>query len=184
MTFQVSKRLITVNDYHKMAEVGILPDRGIELINGEIIEMSPIGGKHVTIVNRLNKLLNSILGDNAIISVQNPVIVSDLSEPEPDISILKYRADFYDGQTPTAQDALLVIEVAGSTLIYDREVKLAVYAASGIPEFWIVNIEERTIEAHWEPVGKAYKYRALLHPGDIAEAQYFDLKLAIGKVMP
>ncbi len=184
MTFQISKRLITVEDYHKMAEVGILPDRGIELINGEIIEMSPIGGKHITIVNRLNKLLNTILGDNAIISVQNPIIASDLSEPEPDISILKYRADFYDGQTPDAKDTLLVIEVAGSTLVYDREVKSAVYAASGIPEFWIVNIEERTIEAYWEPTAKDYKFRALLRSSDVAEAKFFDFKIVVKAIFP
>ncbi|NUO00305.1 MAG: Uma2 family endonuclease [Saprospiraceae bacterium] len=184
MTFQVSKRLLTVSDYHKMAEVGILPDRGIELINGEIIEMSPIGGKHITIINRLNKLLTLALGDNAIVSVQNPIITNENSEPEPDIAILKYRADFYGGKTPRATDSLLIIEIADSTLAYDRDIKSVLYAESGVPEFWLIDLKEQSIEAYWEPVGKAYKYRALLYPGDVAEAQYFDLKLPVAEVMP
>jgi len=184
MTFQVSKRLITVDDYHKMAEVGILPDRGIELINGEIIEMSPIGSKHLSCVNTLAELLHEALGRSAIISIQNPVRLGDRSEPEPDVAILKRSPNHYADSLPAAADVLLLIEVADNTLAYDRDIKSIIYAESGVPEFWLVNLKERCIEAYWEPVGKAYKYRALLRPGDVAEAQYFDLKLEVAKVMP
>lgn len=183
MTFQGSKRLISVADYHKMAEVGILPERGIELINGEIIEMSPIGSKHLSCVNTLAELLHEALGRSVIISVQNPVQLNNQSEPEPDIAILKRSSGRYADRIPTADDAMLLIEVADTTLAYDRDVKLAIYAESGVPEFWLVNLEDQTIEAHWEPIGKAYRHRMLLCPGDFVKAQHFELNLAVAEIL-
>lgn len=183
MAVQLTKRLLTVEEYHKMGEAGILQEKGIELINGEIIKMSPIGSKHVSCVNKLNALLNALLGNKAIVSVQNPVITGGLSEPEPDIAILMYKEDFYAEEIPHAKDILLIIEVADTSLEYDREVKLSQYAESGIPEFWLVNLKDNVIEVHWEPMGDDYRLRELLRAGDVAEARNFELGIPVEKVL-
>ncbi len=177
MPVQIIKRLLTVEDYHKMGEAGILQERGIELINGEILEMSPIGSKHVSCVNKLNALLNALLAGKAIISIRNPIITGDYSEPEPDIAILKYREDFYTQEVPHARDVLLVIEVADSSVAYDREIKLPQYAQSGIPEFWLINLEDNEIELFWQPVGKNYKFRELLRYEDRVQSKTMEFNL-------
>ncbi|MDX1943025.1 MAG: Uma2 family endonuclease, partial [Saprospiraceae bacterium] len=173
---------ITVEEYHKMGEVGILKEKGLELINGEIIEMSPIGGRHVTTVNKLNKLLNIILGDAAIISIQNPIIASNFSEPEPDIAILKYRADFYDNQIPSAKDVFLIIEISDTSIVYDKKIKLPLYAQSGVPECWLVDLTKQEIHIYWQPHGNAYKFSELVKLGETIKAQYFDLQLDTNQI--
>ncbi|MCB0599063.1 MAG: Uma2 family endonuclease [Lewinellaceae bacterium] len=183
MAVQITKRLLTVEEYHKMGEAGILQESGIELINGEIIEMSPIGSKQVSCVNKLNALLNAILGKNAIVSVQNPIITGDLSEPEPYISILAYREDYYAEKIPGSKDVLLVIEVADTSVEYDREVKLPQYAKSGIPEFWLVNLEDQVIEVHWQPAGDGYKFRELVRSGDILDARNIKLSIPVVAIL-
>lgn len=183
MAVQLTKRLLTVEEYHKMGEAGILQEKGIELINGEIIKMSPIGSKHVSCVNKLNALLNALLGNKAIVSVQNPVITGDLSEPEPDIAILVYREDYYAEEIPGAKDVLLIIEVADTSVEYDREVKLPQYAESGIPEFWLVNLEDNVVEVHWQPAGREYKFRELLRGGDVAEARGIELSIPVRRIL-
>ncbi|MDX1942541.1 MAG: Uma2 family endonuclease [Saprospiraceae bacterium] len=174
---QLKKRRISIRDYHKMAEAGILPERGVELINGEIIEISPIGSKHGKIVKKLNWLLSTALDDRAIISIQNPVIANNFSEPEPDVAILKYREDFYENEHPHGQDVLLIIEVGDSSIAYDRKFKLPLYAESGVPECWLIDLEKKEIHTHWQPIDEAYKFRELVQLGEIAKAQYFDLAL-------
>ena len=166
-----------------MGEAGILQEKGIELINGEIIEMSPIGSQQVSCVNKLNALLNTLLGKNAIVSVQNPIITSDLSEPEPDISILVYREDYYAEEIPKSKDVLLVIEVADTSVEYDREIKLPQYAESGIPEFWLVNLKNNVIEVYWQPTGYDYKSRELMRYGDVLEAREVKLNIAVSEVL-
>ncbi|HMO40863.1 MAG TPA: Uma2 family endonuclease [Saprospiraceae bacterium] len=177
MTVQLKKRLVSVADYHKMAEIGILPERGVELINGEIIEMSPIGSKHAKIVNKLNQILNVSLGQSVIISVQNPIIANDFSEPEPDITVLKRREDFYENEHPHGKDALLVIEVSDSSVAYDRKFKLPLYAESGVPECWLIDVEKQEIYTHWQPAGQAYKFSELVQRGELAKTRYFELEL-------
>ncbi|MCO6480340.1 MAG: Uma2 family endonuclease [Phaeodactylibacter sp.] len=183
MAVQLNKRLLTVEEYHKMGEAGILQEQGLELINGEIIKRSPIGSKHVSCVNKLNALLNALLGKKAIVSVQNPVIIGGLSEPEPDIAILVYREDYYAEEIPSAKDVLLIIEVADTSLAYNREVKLPQYAESGVPEFWLVNLTENVIEVHWQPMGNDYKFRELLRTEDVIRAKNFDLAIPVEKVL-
>lgn len=183
MAVQITRRLLSVEEYHKMGEAGILQEKGIELINGEIVEMCPIGSKHVSCVNKLNALLNAMLGKNAIVSVQNPIITGDLSEPEPDISVLIYREDFYAAQVPRAKDVLLVIEVADTSADYDREIKLPLYAQSGIPEFWLINLEKNEVEAYWHPTGDGYKFRELLRPGDVLEARNVGLNIEVKDIL-
>jgi Uma2 family endonuclease len=136
----VRKRLFTAEEYHAMAKAGILmPDERVELINGEIIEMSPVGSLHFNCVNRLNMLLAPLLAGKAIVSVQNPIRLNDETEPEPDVVILKKKA--YES-APTPEDVLLLIEVADSTFRHDREVKIPAYAAAGVAESWIVNVSK------------------------------------------
>lgn len=182
MSVQVTKRLITVEEYHKMGEVGILKEKGLELINGEIIEMSPIGSKHGAIVDRINNILPPQIAGKAILRIQNPIILSDLSEPEPDISIVKWRDDFYDAELPHAKDTLLVIEIADSSIVYDRKYKLPLYAESGVPECWLVDLTKQEIHIYWQPHGNAYKFSELVKLGETIKAQYFDLQLDTNQV--
>jgi len=179
MSIQVSKRLITAEEYHKMAEVGILQERGLELINGEIIEMTPIGSRHLSCVNFLNELLLEQLGRKVIVSIQNPVRISKYNEPEPDIAILKRTEKRYADRLPTADDVLLVIEVADTSIDYDRNIKLPIYAKSGIPEYWIVNLDRQEIEAYYQPFENAYRHRVLLRSGDTLKAQDIELEIPV-----
>ena len=162
MTLQLAKpRLNTfrlnVSQYHQMSEVGIFSENDkVELINGEIIEMSPIGRRHTACVNRLNSVFSQLLGKKVIIAVQNPIILNNLSEPQPDIALLKPRADFYESGHPQPQDIFLLIEVADSSLEYDRDVKIPLYASSGITEVWLVDIYEQVIIVYRYPSENGY----------------------------
>lgn len=153
------RRKFSVEEYYRMAEAGIFTeDDRVELIEGEIVEMTPIGGRHAACVNRLNALLVREAGDAAIVSVQNPVRLSERIEPQPDLTLLRPRDDFYAEGHPTPKDVLLVMEVSDTTLSYDREVKIPLYARSGIPEVWVVDlISGAEILAYSRPVGGAYE---------------------------
>jgi Uma2 family endonuclease len=132
---------ITVDEYHRMAEIGLLaPDARVELIEGEIIDMAPIGKEHSGVVDQLTRLFVRAVGDDAIVRVQGSVRLSKMSEPEPDVVLLKPRADFYRNQFASSADTLLVIEVSESSLRYDRDVKVPFYARHGVPEVWIVDL--------------------------------------------
>lgn len=160
------KHRLNVGEYCRMAETGILaPDARVELINGEIIDMAPLGSKHAACVKRLGKLLNLRLDGTAIVSVQDPLRLSEFSEPEPDVALLKLRDDFYASAHPGPQDTLLVIEVADSSLEYDRDVKLPLYAAHGIPEVWLVDLEGKHLSTYREPSGN--KYRQIETPASL-----------------
>jgi Uma2 family endonuclease len=182
MAIQVQKRLFTVEEYHKMAEVGILPERGVELINGEIFEMSPIGSKHAKIVKKLNSLLNKLLGNRFIISVQDPIIANDLSEPEPDLAVLDYQSDFYESGPPLADAVQLVIEVADKTLDYDLSIKLPLYARNVIPEYWIIDLTKKEIQTFWKPEVNIYKFREVLNETDTICAKNFSLEIPITEI--
>jgi Uma2 family endonuclease len=182
MTTPIQKRLFTVAEYHEMAKAGILEERGLELIHGEIIEMSPIGSKHAKYVNILFRLFGKLLGEEFIISSQNPIIANNLSEPEPDFAILRFREDYYEEELPHGQDVLLIVEVADSSISYDRNVKLPLYAASGIPECWIVDVMKKEIQVYWQAEENAYRFRELFRLGDIVAAKNIDLKLAVVEV--
>jgi Uma2 family endonuclease len=167
MTIQLKQRLISVDDYHKMIEAGILgPEDRVELIEGKIIEMAPVGSLHAAYVDKISKLLNKLIGEGTIIRTQSPVQFLDISEPEPDVSVLKPRRDFYATQHPQAADIHLIIEVSGSSLDVDREVKIPLYAKAGVPEYWIININDEEIEVYHTPTKGDYKYRELVKPGE------------------
>jgi Uma2 family endonuclease len=142
MSRSPSRHRITVEEYHRMAEVGLLaPDARVELIEGEIIDMAPIGIHHTSVVDRLAKWLMSAVADNAIVRIQGSFRLSNFTEPEPDVILLKPSEDFYWSRFATGDDTLLVIEVSDSTFRYDRKIKVPLYARYGIPEYWIVEIE-------------------------------------------
>ena len=153
----VPRRPLTVADYHRMGEVGILTERDrVELIEGELIAMSPIGSEHAGAVNALTRRLVQVVGERGIVAVQNPVRLDDLSEPQPDFAVLKPRSDDYRKATPRPGEVLLIIEVADSSLSYDRGVKRSLYARHGIPEFWIVNLTAGEVEVCRAPSGDSY----------------------------
>lgn len=154
---QLITRKFNVDEYHKMAKIGILTAKDrVELIQGEIIPMSPIGLKHAACVNRLNRLFYQKLGEQIIVSVQNSIQLDNYSEPQPDIVILKFRPDFYENKIPQPADIELLIEVSDSTIKYDQEVKLPLYAESNIPETWIINLNNKTLEVYRQPQDKQY----------------------------
>ncbi len=142
-----------------MVEAGILSeDDRVELIEGEVIKMSPIGSRHAACVDRLlNRILNRVAGMNAIVRVQSPIRLDGYSEPEPDVALLRPRDDFYSREHPGPNDVLLLIEVADTTVEYDRGVKLPLYAQAGITEAWLVDLPEETIEIHTRPLGGEYR---------------------------
>jgi Uma2 family endonuclease len=120
---------------------------------------------------------------NVIVRAQNPIYISDLSEPQPDIAIVKPRDDYYAKQLPGGKDTLLIVEVADTSLAYDREVKLPLYAAAGGPEYWLVNLKDREIEAYHTPLNDTYKTRELNRPGDILSFYAFDLSIAVNDLL-
>jgi Uma2 family endonuclease len=138
----VQRHKLTVAQYHRMAETGVLaPDARVELLEGVIVDMAPIGSRHAATVNRLTRAFAAAVGNRAIVSVQNPIRLGDHDEPQPDLALLRPRADYYAEATPTAADVLLVVEVAQSSAAYDREVKLPLYAQHGVPEVWLVDLD-------------------------------------------
>jgi Uma2 family endonuclease len=152
----VPRRLLTVDEYHRMGEVGILTeDDRVELIEGELVAMAPIGSEHIAASNALNRLLVVAVGDRGIVSVGNPVRLNRHSEPQPDFTILKPRAG-YRKMLPRPGDTMLAVEVANTSLDYDRKVKLALYARSAIAEVWIVNLAAEQVEVYRSPVGDGY----------------------------
>ncbi len=164
---RLARRRITVDDYYGMAKAGILgEDDRVELIEGELIAMMPIGSPHSGKVNRLTRLLVMAVGRSGVVTVQNPVRLSNWTEPQPDFAVLKPREDDYASATPSQADVLLLIEVADSSLDYDRGLKRRLYARSGIAEYWLVDVNAGVVEACRGPAGDAYETVWRAGPGD------------------
>lgn len=161
----VSHRRFLAEEYERMAEVGILgEDDRVELIDGEIVEMSPIGGRHVGCVNALADLLAEQVRREVLISVQNPIRLGSNQEPQPDIALVRRGAP--RNSVPAAADVLVVIEVADTSLEYDRGVKLPLYAAAGIEESWLVDLVAEIVERHTEPQDGVYRRIAPARRGE------------------
>jgi Uma2 family endonuclease len=155
-----SRHPITVSEYFRMGEAGVLdPETRCELVEGEIIDMPPIGPPHASKINRLADLLTAAVRGRAIVSAQNPVILGDLSAPQPDLALLRYRDDYYSQAHPQPADILLLIEVADTSLAHDRDIKLPLYARFQVPEVWIVDIPGRHLDVHREPDGARYTHQ-------------------------
>lgn len=167
MAVETTKRYITVDEYYHMAEAGILSeDAHIELIEGEIVNKNPIGSRHAGCVKRLLTLFAQSVGPAAIVSVQNPVRLSIYSEPEPDVALLRPKADFYSNSHPGPFDVLLVVEVSDTSIGYDRETKVPLYARAGIPEVWLVDLVEETITLYVEPIRGVYQRKQQAKRGE------------------
>ncbi len=172
MSVQIARHCFTVAEYERMGEAGIFSaDDRLELIEGEIVEMLPIGSRHAACVKRLSAFLNRRLSQAVIISVQDPIVLNDYSEPQPDVALLKQRDDFYENAHPEADDVLLVIEVADTTLEYDRQIKVPLYARSGVPEVWVVNLVDERIETFARPAGGSYQVTGLVGRGETVRSQ-------------
>jgi len=167
MQIEAARKVFTVEEYYRMAEAGILkPDDRVELIDGEIVEMSPIGVRHAGCVNWANQALIAAFGGRAVVSVQNPVQLSDITEPQPDLALLRPRPDAYRGKKVETADALLVLEVADTTLAYDRNIKVPRYAAAGVPEVWIEDLEHDRLLVYRDPSGNSYRTARILGRDD------------------
>jgi Uma2 family endonuclease len=153
----LTRHKLTVSDYHRMAEAGILDeDSRVELIDGEIIDRAPIGASHAATTTNLTKLLVLAVADRAVVWPQNPVLLDEHNEPQPDLALLKPRPD-YQQRKPRPEDVLLMVEIADTTLGRDLNIKLPLYARAGIPEVWIVDVKGRRVLVHAEP-GRSGSY--------------------------
>ncbi len=166
---EVKRRRFTVHDYHRMGEAGILhEDDRVELIEGELVEMTAIGTRHFSCVNRLTRLLVMNVGDDAIVSVQNPVRLNEYNEPQPDLAVIRPRD--YRESLPEPDDVLLLIEVSDTTLAYDRGVKLSLYARAGIREVWIVDLPNETIARYTSASADGYRHVDQMRRGQTLES--------------
>ena len=158
MVVDIQRKRFTVDEYYRMAEVGILdPDDRVELIECEIIQMSPIGDRHAGCVNRANDLFTNLFRGRAVVTVQNPVRLNKFNEPQPDLTLCKWRADFYSSHHPRPDEILLAVEVADTTLRKDLKLKLPIYARLGIVELWIEDLPHNRILIFRNPEGDKYQ---------------------------
>ncbi len=167
MAIQLQHKLFSTDEYHAMIRSGVwAEDDRLELVDGEIIEMSPIGPSHSAHVKRLNRLFVRHFGDRAIVGVQDPVWLGPRTEPQPDLSVLRPRDDDYGESLPTGDDILLLVEVSESSADYDRGVKVPLYARSGVVEVWLIALDSRWIEVYTEPSPVGYRVMRRVLPGE------------------
>jgi Uma2 family endonuclease len=185
MSRQLAKHWISVDEYERMGHAGIFGDDArLELLEGEIYEMSPIGSPHAACVKYLNTLFNRLFSGKMLVGVQDPIRLDDFSEPQPDIALLRWRDDFYKNSHPTPADVLLVIEVADTTVESDRSYKLPLYAKAGIPEVWIVNLPDETIELYAEPASGVYQVSKTFERGEEVQAQgVSELRVGVADIL-
>jgi Uma2 family endonuclease len=185
MSVQIARRYFNVTEFYRMAKAGVFSeDDRVELIEGEILEMSPIGSRHAACVGRLTELFSQQVGSRAIVWVQNPVRLNDYSEPLPDISLLKRRADFYAEHHPTPADVLLIVEVADTSVDYDRNIKLPIYAQANIPEVWLINLPKNIVEVYTRPTSEKYQKSRKFKRGELlVSTQVADLSLNVDDVL-
>jgi len=185
MTVQILRKKFTVGQYHQMIESGILTDRDrVELLQGEIIEMSPIGMQHAACVDRLNELLVRELVGRAIVRVQNPIQLSTRSEPQPDFAILQRRPDFYANGHPQPSDVFALIEVSDTTVEFDRTVKVPIYAKDNIAEVWIVDLNAEAVQIYREPSETGYQQLQTCRRGQaIAFQSFTDIQFTVDQLL-
>ncbi len=167
MTAEPARRLFTVDEFHRMRQAGILgEDDRVELVAGEVVEMTPIGSRHAACVKRIVSTLSAGSPARWILSVQDPVRLDPRTELQPDVALLRPCDDFYARAHPGPGDVLLVIEVADTSAETDREVKLPLYAGAGVPEAWIVDLPAQVVEVHRKPSRATYRTTERFQPGD------------------
>lgn len=170
----VEHHRFTVDEFYRMQEAGIwTEDSRVELIEGEIFHMPPIGSQHAGTVDQISHLFHRLLAGRAIIRVQSPVRIDEYTEPQPDITLLKPRPDFYRTSHPTPPDVWLVVEVAETSADYDREVKMPVYGRAGIPEAWVVDLVQGWVEVYTMPWEAGYRQKRIYHREERIQLQVF-----------
>jgi Uma2 family endonuclease len=187
MAVQPSRKLLTVADYYRLAKVGELPaDAQVELIEGKLVEMPPIGPGHADAVDIVADLLRERIGRRARIRVQNPLRLSARTEVQPDIAIVQLpeeRAQSYAEAHPTAADTILVVEVAGSSLAFDLGEKARLYARHGVLELWVLDLQGHRLLVHREPTPNGYaSVEALAHRAPISPLGFPDIELTAGEL--
>lgn len=182
---KAARRRWSVDEYYRMGEVGLLTeDDRVELIDGEVIQMSPIGSRHAGCINQLNYLLNQQIGNRAIVAVQNPIRFSDNTEPQPDLALLRPRPDFYRTAHLAPADVLLVVEVADRSIGYDRGMKVRLYAEALIPEYWLVDLTTNRIFVFSEPKNGRYHLARIAQLGDtVASPTVHGLNLVVDDIV-
>ena len=181
---EVRRHRFTVEEYARMGVAGIFfEDDRVELIDGDVYEMTPIGPTHAGIVDELNELLVSRLAGKAKVRIQNPIRLGRHTEPQPDLVVARPRSSHYTDRHPEGDEVLLVIEVADSSLRYDREAKLPLYAKTGIPEAWLVDVTARTITVHTKPGADGYAVEQALERGqEVVSSSVADLHLSVDRI--
>lgn len=182
---QVERRYFDADEYHRMVEAGILSeDDRVELIQGEILRMAPIGLRHAACVDRLTALFGGYVSETATVRVQSPVHLDDHSEPQPDAALLRPRRDFYASGHPGPADIFLIVEVADTSLEYDRTYKLPLYARAGIVEVWLVDLSNSVIETYTQPVDVQYQAKRQVAGAEALAPQSFpDLQLSADSIL-
>jgi hypothetical protein len=167
MAVQAIKRRFNADEYHRMGEAGVLgPEDRVELIEGEILMMSPIGNRHLASTDRSNRVMVRLAGDDAIVRVQGSIRLSFYTEPQPDLVLLRPRDDFYASRSAGPGDVLLILEIADSSLDYDRVVKARIYAEAGVADYWLVDLPNARLHVLRDPMEGAYRSIRTLSPGE------------------
>lgn len=174
-----------IDEYHRMIEAGILTENDrVELIDGEIVEMTPIGSPHAGCVDALTRALVLGLGESAWVRIQNPVTIAPHSEPEPDVVVARARSEGYASSHPEPGDVLLLIEIGDSSVTFDRGIKVPLYARAGIREVWLVDLTEGAIDAHREPGAEDYARCERVTGGVLSPLAFPDLELPVAAILP
>ncbi len=186
MHITTGRRSLTSAEYIQLIEQGVLTEGDrVELIEGEVVEKMTVGHRHVGRVSRLTHLFLGRLGDRVMVSAQSPVLLTDVSMPEPDLVVLRARDDFYETSYATPDDILLVIEVADSSLAFDRLRKARLYAAAAVAEYWLINLRDDVLEVYRQPTPQGYASATILRRGDrVALAVFPELDLAVENLVP
>ena len=185
MAVELKRYRFSRADYHQMAKVGIIePGARVELIDGDIVEMSPIGRRHKASVDRVNDVFAPRLHGAAIVRVQSSIVLGEYGEPEPDVVLLRFRADFYAESDETPEDVLLIVEVADSSETYDRRTKGPLYARFGIPDYWIVDLNRDLVTVYRDPTPDGYATSRVLRRGEsISPLAFPELTVAVDDIL-
>jgi len=185
MSTRRATRPFTVDEYYRMAQAGILgEDDRVELLDGEIVRITPIGSRHSACVDRLVRKFTEIPEERAIVRVQNPLRLSQHSEPQPDLCLVRPRPDYYSSAHPRPGDAFLVVEVAETSFESDRDLKIPLYARAGVPEVWLVDLEGRRVHVFRGPSGDGYRSAVKMGPGELVVPQAFpELTIPVDEIL-
>jgi Uma2 family endonuclease len=186
MSSEIERRLFTVDDCYKMAEVGILsPEERVELIRGEILVMSPAGPRHGTAVDRTSRAMIRLVGDTAIVRTQGTVVLDRFAAPQPDLALLRPKEDGYVDRNPGGADILLIVEMANSSLEYDTTVKLGLYAILGVPEYWVADLQNNRVLIYADPRRETYRTFREVHRGETVAPQLLsDCRIVVDLLLP